>query len=368
MGAHPKAPSQVRVGGRWLSLAELIEHDPEAMLGRRTAGAFQNRLPYLFKVLAAARPLSLQAHPNLEQARQGFERENRAGLAIDDPRRNYRDANHKPECIFALTPFWALHGFRAIPRFLELVERLAVTELTDLARTLRSRPDGHGLRDFFQQLLSGSAERNRALSNRIAAGAAARAPAGPEFDWVIRLGEAYPGDIGIIAPLLLNLVQLQPGEAVFLPAGELHAYLQGTGIELMANSDNVLRGGLTPKHVDVPELMRVLNFREKAVLKIEPRRTAPAERRFECPAKEFVLSEIRVDAATPYESAEDRSLEILLCIRGNGRITDRGNGDGVDFRQGVSLIVPAAVQRYALQGKARVFKASVPQHSKRPKW
>ncbi|MFZ0610646.1 MAG: mannose-6-phosphate isomerase, class I [Desulfobacterales bacterium] len=360
MGAHPKAPSRVAVNGEWLSLEELVNRYPQEILGRETAAAFGSTLPYLFKVLAAARPLSLQAHPSLDQAREGFERENARGVPLDSPQRNYRDARHKPECICALTPFWALHGFRRIPEILALAGRLELPVFEDLLSVLRSRPDAHGLKLFFKAMMTLPAARRTTLTAQALDRASRLAAEDPVYRWMGELGAAYPGDIGLFAPILLNLVLLQPGQALYLPAAELHAYLEGTGIELMANSDNVLRGGLTPKHVDVAELLRVLNFEERTAHVLAAQPAANGESVYECPAREFVLSAITVVSQTPYVSPPVRSVEILLCTAGSAGITDRGTGEEIAFPKGRAVLVPAAVKDYTLKGEAVVFKAAVP--------
>jgi mannose-6-phosphate isomerase len=182
----------------------------------------------------------------------------------------------------------------------------------------------------------------------------------PVYRWMGELGKAYPGDIGIFGPILLNLILLQPGQALYLPAGELHAYLEGTGIELMANSDNVLRGGLTPKHVDVAELLRVLNFKERTARILTPRTTAGGECVYNCPAREFVLSTITVVSKTTHFSPTVRGIEILLCTAGAGKITNQGTGEEVALPKGRAVLVPAAVKGYALEGEAVVYKAAVP--------
>ena len=360
MGAHPKAPSLVAVDAEWVSLEELIERYPQEMLGRRTAVMFHNKLPFLFKVLAAAQPLSLQAHPSFTQARQGFERENAQGIPLDAPQRNYRDANHKPECICALTPFWALHGFRKIPEILALGSRLDLAVFEDLLKVLRNRPDAQGLKSFFEALMTLSPAKRILLTDQAVKTALRFASEDPVYRWMAELGKAYPGDIGIFGPILLNLILLQPGQALYLPAAELHAYLEGTGIELMANSDNVLRGGLTPKHVDIAELLRVLNFEERTAHVLTPRTTAGGERVYECPAREFVLSTITVVSKTTYFSPTVRGIEILLCTAGAGKIIDQGTGEEVALPKGRAVLVPAAVKGYVLEGEAVVYKAAVP--------
>lgn len=238
-GAHPSASAQTSQG----TLDEVI--------AREGLGT----LPFLVKLLAAGKPLSLQAHPSREQARAGFTRENAAGIAVDDPHRNYKDANHKPEILIALTEFRAMAGFRPIPRTLELLRAFNLPQLAELERTL----DDASL-DAADRL---SRSLRWAMESDAADAVARRAVelAGNDIaDNLAFIAREYPGDSGVVAALLLNHVTLAPGEAIFLPAGNLHAYLCGMGVEVMANSDNVLRGGLTAKHIDTDELFSVLRF------------------------------------------------------------------------------------------------------------
>ncbi len=360
MGAHPKAPSLVKDNGQWISLEALIEEHPEEILGQSVREQFGGRLPFLFKVLAAAQPLSLQAHPSLEQARQGYDRENRQGIPLDAPNRNYKDDNHKPECICALTTFWAMSGFREIDQTLELMERLGLEGLKDLVKKLQRQPNASSLKAFFRSLMSLPDRDKGEVTTEAAARAVALGNSEPAFPWVVTLAEAYPGDIGILSPMFLNLIELQPGEAVALPAGQLHAYLEGVGIELMANSDNVLRGGLTPKHVDVPELLDVLRFAPLKIQPLLPETAAHGERVYASSFAEFVLSTITVTAATVYTSQTRRSAEILLCTAGEANITELDSAKHLPINQGVSVLVPASVKQYTISGDATVFKAAVP--------
>lgn len=360
MGAHPAGPSEVNVDGRWVSLQDLIDADPESILGNRASRRFNRQLPFLFKVLAAGRPLSIQAHPDALQAEEGFERETAAGIPIGSGTRNYRDRNHKPECICAITPFWALNGFRTIQAILFHLERLCPKGLGTEIGWLKKNPKNQTLKSFFECILT----KPEASVDRIVKEACDRAGAienegDPVSSWIIRLYEAYPRDIGVLAPALLNLVLLNPGEAMYLSAGRLHAYLEGVGMELMANSDNVLRGGLTPKHVDVPELLKVLKFEETipAILKPVPRKTGI--RQYVTPAEEFVLSEITVDGFMPFENRRDAGVEILFCREGEVRATDDIISGKLDVRKGMSLIVPASVERYSLEGDAVLYRATM---------
>jgi mannose-6-phosphate isomerase len=360
MGAHPKAPSLVQYHGQWVSLLDLINKDPLDVLGKNAAKAFNNKLPYLFKVLAAAKPLSIQAHPNLHQAREGFERENAQRIPLDAPDRNYRDANHKPECICALTRFWALSRFRRISGILSYLKKVCPHGLDAEINTLKQQPTADGLKRFYTALMSMNASRQHQIITEALEQAQRFEAQDPVFNWMLKIADDYPNDIGVLAPILLNLICLEPGQALFLDAGELHAYLEGLGIELMANSDNVLRGGLTPKHVDVSELLRVLKFEDKDVTLLKPQESFANELVYPSPVKEFVLSAITLNKGARYQSPAHRSVEILICTRGIVTLTDDGSQTETQLQQGGSVLIPAAVERYAITGEGTCYKAAVP--------
>jgi len=353
MGAHPSAPSQVQVGEGELGLDAFVAGDPAAILGAGVAARHAGELPFLMKVLAADAPLSIQAHPSLAQAREGFARENAAGIALDAPQRNYRDANHKPELICALTRFVALDRFRAPD---QVAERLGELEARDLEGALLALREG-GLASFFQTLMTLDADARRRVlgkASRVAAGSSESALA-----WVARLVDAYPGDLGALAPLYLNLVELNPGEALYLPAGELHSYLGGVGLELMANSDNVLRGGLTAKHVDVPELMTTLSFAHGPLVPVQAERVSGCERLYPSPAAEFVLSVLEVHAGQSFESPLERDVEILLCTSGGCRLSERSGGLSLELQRGESVLLPAVLGGYRVEGEGVIYRAQV---------
>lgn len=360
MGAHPKAPSMVKCDGNWISLLELIEKNPKHILGKKVAEKFDNRLPYLFKVLAAAKPLSIQAHPSRDQAKQGFERENRQGIPIDAYNRNYKDDNHKPECICAQTLFWALNGFRKISSIVSLIEKICPQGLKKQLDTLRGQQSPIELKNFFRTLMTMNHKRQTKIIAHAVSNAKKFTDDDPAYKWMIDLHKEYPADIGVFSPILLNLICLEPGQAMFLPAGELHAYLDGVGIELMANSDNVLRGGLTPKYIDMPELLNVLNFEEREVNILETKQINECECVYESHAEEFILSIIDVKEGIIYNSPAHRSIEILLCTDGKATITDLGKNDKVVIDRGKSVIIPAVVKKYSVQGNATLYKAAVP--------
>lgn len=359
MGAHPGAPSRVVRGAARASLLDVLQHAPDRVLGAECVRAFGPQLPFLFKVLAAESPLSLQAHPSLDQAREGYRREDGLGVSLSAPHRNYKDANHKPELICALTPFDALCGFRDAEETLALFERLQVAVLEDVLAPLRASPDARGFRGTFERLMTLEPERRRAAVEG-AVDACRRVrdsePLADACAWAVRLGERYPGDPGVVGALLLNLVRLEPGEAIYLPAGNLHAYLSGVGVELMANSDNVLRGGCTPKHVDVPELLRVLDFRTGSVPRVRG-----VERRGEhvypTPAREFQLSRIELRKGRNFAARHRRGAEILLCTEGSAEL--QCGGATLALSQGASAFIAACDGDFRLHGQATIYRATV---------
>lgn len=359
MGAHPKAPSRVKISDKWVSLAELIDSNPEDILGGKVRENFGDQLPYLFKVLAAAQPLSIQAHPNLAQAREGFRRENRHKVPLNAPERNYKDKNHKPECICALTPFWALCGFRKIPSILALMSKLFPPYGLKELDHFHKEPNPRGLQRFFKGLMTMDLNRQKQIIGDAMVKARRLYKDDVAFKWMLNLDKQYPGDIGVFSPLILNLVCLKPGQALFLPAGELHAYLDGVGIELMANSDNVLRGGLTQKHVDVTDLLKILNFEEKELSILSPVWQSDSEHVYVTPAKEFVLSVLTVAEGMAYWNTDHRGADIILCTQGEASVTDVRKDHRVTLSRGTSVLIPAVVESYRIEGNATLYKAAV---------
>lgn len=274
-GAHPAGSATI--GEK--ELIEIITADPAFHLGSRVQERFGDGLPFLMKLLAAAEPLSLQAHPSLAQAQEGFARENAEGIDLCADNRNYKDANHKPELIVALTEFEAMAGFRPLTKTLQLFDTLGSTELERYLAMIDRSADSESadLRVLFTTWITiPSASRTKLIDDIVTS--AALALARPDLEeWmreelsnIVALHERYPYDVGVLGALLLNKFTLQPGEGLYLNAGQLHAYVRGLGVEIMANSDNVLRGGLTSKHVDVPELVRVLKFESLADPRVTP--------------------------------------------------------------------------------------------------
>lgn len=352
MGAHPGAPSRLDRGAGETALSEVIAADPEGELGLAAVGKFGPRLPFLLKLLAAGAPLSLQVHPDLAQAKAGFEDEERRGVPIDAPHRNYKDANHKPELICALTPFDGLCGFRPPLAAAELLEGLGVDSLKPYADLLRAHPEEAALREVLTAVLT--ADRAEMARTVTEAAAAAERLGGPYAPYA-GLVHDYPGDPGVIAAMLLNHVQLQPGEAMFLGAGIPHAYLDGLGVELMANSDNVLRCGLTPKHVDVPELLKVVIFEPG-----DPRVLRPegnGEEVYETPIDEFRLSRFVLAPGGAPRVLPDVTPQILLCTAGSPKASSPKSGE-LALSPGESVFVPAG-EKAELSGTGTVFRATV---------
>ncbi|AVH58345.1 MULTISPECIES: mannose-6-phosphate isomerase, class I [Streptomyces] len=345
MGAHPGAPSRTARG----PLDEVIAEDPERELGRAAATKFGPRLPFLLKILAAGAPLSLQVHPNLEQAKEGYEDEERRGIPIDAGHRNYKDANHKPELICALTEFDGLCGFRSPDEAAELLAGLDVDSLKPYVDLLHAHPGDAALREVLTAVLSADPD---GMAHTVTEAAAACARLGGAYAPYADIAHHFPGDPGVIAAMLLNYVQLQPGEALFLGAGVPHAYLNGLGVEIMANSDNVLRCGLTPKHVDVPELLRIVRFEASDPGVLRPEASPDGEEVYETPIDEFRLSRYVLAEAAAAHDLTRETPQILLCTAGSV------HADGITLAPGQSVFVPAG-EKAEVSGNGTVFRATV---------
>ncbi|TNI61955.1 mannose-6-phosphate isomerase, class I [Aeromonas media] len=350
MGAHPNGCSEVTLAGNVQRLSTLIERAPAAVLGDATVARFGS-LPFLFKVLCAEKALSIQVHPSKAQAEAGFAKEEAAGIDPKAANRNYKDPNHKPELVFALTPYQAMNGFRAIPAILALFDRMGLPALAELTEALRQSQDEAGLQHFFHQLLVLEGTRkDEALAGLLAY--AAQHQDEETFALITSLAAQYPGDVGLFSPLLLNVVTLQPGQAMYLDACTPHAYVRGTGLEIMANSDNVLRAGLTPKYIDVAELLdctRCLPKPDDQIL-LAPHLDG-AVQHFEVPVPDFTFS--------VYPAGEHvlttASAEILFAI--DGTVTLQQGEQSLRLEKGQSAFVPAATGHYRLLAEGRVARA-----------
>ncbi|MFE9653046.1 mannose-6-phosphate isomerase, class I [Micromonospora sp. NPDC006431] len=342
LGAHPGAPATVDRDGSQVSLTELLLAEPAHWLGERVVGRFGTRLPFLLKVLAADAPLSLQAHPDAEQAR--------AGHAADTDRVNYVDPYHKPELLVALSEFEALCGFRDPAESAAALAAFGVPVLEPVVAALRTGPAG--LREAVRLLLSWpEAERAGLVAAVLTADVA-----GPDAVLARSLAVDYPADPGVLVALLLHHVRLVPGEAIWMPAGNLHAYLRGTGVEIMAASDNVLRGGLTPKRVDVDELLRVLRFEVLDEPVVAPVAVAPGVVTWPVPVEDFALHRVEVAARGPGVRLTLPGPRVVLCRVGK-LVVDDGVGTVV-LGPGLAAVGTAAGGPLVIGGEGEAFVAT----------
>lgn len=360
-GAHPSGASRLADGP---GLDQLIGSDPVLELGEDVVRAFGRRLPYLLKLIAPERPLSLQVHPSREHAAESFAAENAAGLALDSPTRNYRDDNHKPELVLALSRFEAVCGFRAPRRAAQILEQLG-TPLSDrLHSLLVANPSAHGMRAAFRTLIAPTLRPDAVAVEEVVAACARRVDSGtspsPRIDrTVVALHEHFPGDPSVVAVLLLNPVTLQPGEAMYIPAGAIHAYLSGTGVEIMSASDNVLRAGLTAKRVDVEEMLQCVTVQAAPPFRVAPERLTPSTVAYFAPIDDFQLSVTTVTGAGDREHVIPGSgPRILLCLE--GEVSVRGERGEATLAAGRALYVPAHDGAVTVRGEGRLVQASVP--------
>jgi mannose-6-phosphate isomerase len=361
MGAHPSAPSGVERNGQQTTLDAVIAADPARELGAWVARRFGGRLPFLLKVLAASKALSIQVHPSRAQAQAGYHAEAQAGLAPGDKARNYVDDWPKPEVLCALTPFEILAGMREPEDAAALLRELAVPALApladDLARESGAGADARGA--VLARILSWPAGQRAALAGDVARACARVAAEGGRHAAAcaatVRVAADHPGDLGVVASLLLRHSVLQPGQAVFLPAGGLHAYLRGTGIELLANSDNVVRAGLTGKHIDIPELLR-LTDPAVAVPLIAPRDLGGGVTAYDTPALEFRLYRASLGAAEVPLPGEGPRL--VLSVEGTLALT-AADGTTLKLARGESAFISAADGPVTAAGPAEAFLATV---------
>lgn len=362
-GAHPSAPSVLLDAGgdAPADLAALIAADPVSAMGSDVLARFGGTLPYLMKVIAASRPLSLQVHPHLERAREGFAAEESAGIPVSAAHRNYKDPNHKPELVYALTEFHAVCGFRAPRRAAELFDGLEAPLAKTLHNILREDPTADGVRAAFQFLLAPGTRPSAESVAVVAAACATRleieSPSRRGDSTVVRLGAAYPGDPGVVASLLLNPVTLHPGEALFVPSGGVHAYLSGVGIEIMASSDNVLRAGLTTKHMDVAELLDCVDYVAAPPIRPAPENIQGSTQMFYAPVDDFELSVTTVQDGLAHV-VPGRGPRIVLCV--DGEITLTASAGSLRLRRGEAVFVPASTGPVEVFGAGTIVQADVP--------
>jgi mannose-6-phosphate isomerase len=333
----------------------MIKDDPVNILGEITASKFDNSLPFLLKVLAAEKPLSLQAHPNKAEAFEGFERENNVGISLMSPNRNYRDINHKPECICAVSDFYALNGFRPLREIAKFFKKISIPEISTFIEDLYSSSSPDSLMNFYSLLYSLKKDSLQKLIDN-----ALKSSHKDIQIWMNKMHDEHPYDIAVLAPLFMNLVHLAPGEAMNLETNILHLYLSGLGIELMTNSDNVIRGGMTTKHVDLQELLKILRFEHTPIERLQPVKVSDTESCYKTFTDEFALSIINVNQNLKYTSSSKREVEILLCYEGSGTIKSLENLSKLNITKGNSILAPASCGTYTIEGDIKLYKAAVP--------
>lgn len=352
MGAHPAGSSTVMdAEGKQIKLDDLIAQNPPHILGQQTYKTY-HALPFLFKVLSAQSSLSIQVHPELSKAKLGYEKENKQGIPLNSPKRNYKDPNHKPELLYAITSFWAMNGFRPITEILSLFTKLNLQIINDEIAILTDNQSDKGLQRFFHYLLT--------LDNHLKQQAIFELRSSIEimnerpFSIIKEIAQKYPDDIGLFMPLILNVIQLKPGQAMYLHAETPHAYLQGTGLEIMANSDNVLRAGLTPKYIDIQELLANTNFNSIPFDKIL---TSPQYHDnkidFPVPVDDFKFAILNSDSIEQIEKVTGP--EILFCIHGKVIVTT--TTDTITLSPGESVFIAYAAGQYSYSGKGQLARA-----------
>lgn len=349
MGAHPKSSSKIEdASGQARSLRDVIDADKAALLGDKVAQRF-GELPFLFKVLCAEQPLSIQVHPNKQASEIGFAKENAAGIPLDAAERNYKDPNHKPELVFALTPFLAMNAFREFSEIISLLQPVAGAH-NAIAHFLEN-PNAEALSQLFASLLNMQGEeKSHALA---VLKAALESQQGEPWETIRLIAQFYPDDSGLFSPLLLNVLKLNPGEAMFLFAETPHAYLQGVALEVMANSDNVLRAGLTPKYIDIPELVANVKFVAKpaAELLTQPVKNG-AELDFPIPVEDFAFS--LHDLSQTETTIAQESAAILFCVEGEATL-HKGEQHLV-LKPGESAFVAANESPVSVSGTGRLAR------------
>ena len=341
-GSHASGPTGLM--DRSGTLADLIAADPQRLLGEDVVRRFGSQLPFLLKLIAPEQALSLQVHPSMEQAIEGYRRENEAGLALDDPDRSYKDANHKPEMVLALTRYDAVAGFRAPRRAAEVLTGLDAVLAHRMLVSTGTRPTSAEIDELVCEIVA-RLERGGSPSRRADANA-------------VLMARTFPGDPGVAAALLLNPVTLQPGEALFVPAGSMHAYISGLGVEIMASSDNVLRAGLTTKHVDVPSMLACVDYVAAPPVRPAPEYLSRATRAYYAPVDDFELLVTEVVPADGRVQVPGRGPRIALALEGATTITTPAGQ--AELERGQALFIGADERVLAVEGDGVVVQADVP--------
>lgn len=357
MGAHSSSSSFISQDGVDVSLYDMISSNPEYWLGKNVK-QYSSSLPFLMKILAVEQPLSIQVHPSKEVATLGFSEENRRGIPLDASNRNYKDENHKPELVYAITPYKAMNGFRELHQIISNFDTLALPVLKEYFQPFKQDPSSSTLATFFRGLLGleGSQKEQAIDELIISVNMLKEEHFLYQASMLINdLYEIYPEDIGLFTPLLLNVVELQPGEAMFLHAETPHAYLYGLAIEVMASSDNVLRAGLTPKHIDVEELVKNTKFEPIAFesLVLNPSYEGIDRKVYSVPVDDF-----RFEVVSPKDiiTFDIFSPEVLLCL--SESVTIVGGIESRVLYKGESVIIPGSYERYHISGSGSIARVS----------
>ena len=356
MGAHPSASSSISQEGIDVTLFDAIAKNPDYWLGK-SAKQHSSSLPFLMKILAAEDPLSIQVHPSRAAAELGFTVENGQGVPLGAANRNYKDANHKPELVYALTPYLAMNGFREFEQIIANFDSLELPSLKELFQPFKQEPNPLTLSKFFSSILKLDNEQKAQVITELLV--SIKTIDKDHFAYqtsllISRFHQLYPEDIGLFGPLLFNVIELQPGQAMFLYAETPHAYVHGLGVEVMANSDNVLRAGLTPKHIDVEELVKNTKFEPIAFeeLLMKPINAQSEREIYPVPVEDF-----NFDVLHPQDemTLTVSSPEILLCL--SEKVTIRTDVESRVLCKGESVVLPASLGVYCISGKGSLARA-----------
>lgn len=359
-GTHPAGPTYLEGGA---TLSALIASDPKRLMGEDVVRRFGDQLPFLLKLIAPARSLSLQVHPSLEQAVAGFNQEEEAGVALDAAQRNFKDTNHKPEMLLALSRFEAVAGFRAPRRAAEVLADLESPVARRMRRILRMNPTRFGIRAAFSELVSPTSRPGPKEINLLAQEIASRlkegsAPSQRAYRNAVTMAADFPGDPGVAASLLLNPVTLRPGEALFVPAGCVHSYVSGLGAEVMASSDNVLRAGLTHKHIDVPAMLECVDYVAAPPVRPAPEYLSRATRAYYAPVEDFELLVTQVVAADGALPVPGRGPRILLASQGSLSVST--SAGSALLARGQAVFVGADERGLRVEGDGMLVQVDVP--------
>ncbi|EGU56681.1 phosphomannose isomerase [Vibrio nigripulchritudo ATCC 27043] len=362
MGAHPNGCSKLQFEDEDILLSEFINRDKVRILSYSVEKQF-GELPYLFKVLSAESALSIQVHPNKEEAESGFAKEEDLGVLRSAWNRNYKDANHKPELVYALTTYQAMNGFRAyadiISLFSRVIEKLDLPVIQKLVESFRKNMTPEGMEVFFTGVLSlGDKDKELSIRGLIEYAKEYQRPNKENDIWtlILDLEQTYPNDVGLFGPLMLNVFTLKPGDAMYLDARTPHAYIRGTGLEVMANSDNVLRAGLTLKHIDVKELVRCTSFVEKPLesLLLAPK-VLGRKNSYSVPVPDFSFDCFTMASD---EKILVQGAEILFAIDSIVTVVHT-SGESLVIAKGESVFIPAYAEEYLLNSEGRVARVYI---------